>query len=83
MEKVEESGMYKNQLIFIFLILGFTSQISFAENVQFESNSKSEDGKPLILSGILTKPNGKGPFPAVVLLHGCGGLEDGKPRSEA
>lgn len=75
--------MYKKCIIFVFLILGITSQICFAENVQFESNSKSEDGNPLILDGILTKPNGKGPFPAVVLLHGCGGLEDGKPRSEA
>ena len=75
--------MYKKCIISVFLILGFTSQISFAENVQFESNSKSEDGKLLMLSGILAKPNGKGPFPAVVLLHGCSGFEDGKPRSEA
>jgi dienelactone hydrolase len=29
---------------------------------------------PLSLSGRLTKPAGNGPFPAVVLLHGCGGV---------
>jgi poly(3-hydroxybutyrate) depolymerase len=29
----------------------------------------------LNLTGRLTKPEGKGPFPAVVLLHGCGGMQ--------
>lgn len=31
--------------------------------------------KPVEVSGILKKPKGKGPFPAVVLLHTCGGLQ--------
>jgi len=30
--------------------------------------------KPLELSGRLFRPAGEGPFPAVVLLHGCGGV---------
>jgi dienelactone hydrolase len=29
------------------------------------------------LSGILQKPSGDGPFPAVVLMHGCGGIQPG------
>jgi dienelactone hydrolase len=33
---------------------------------------KSGDGTPL--AGYLLKPRGSGPFPALVLLHGCGGL---------
>ena len=29
---------------------------------------------PVVLTGDLTLPNGPGPFPAVVLMHGCGGV---------
>jgi dienelactone hydrolase len=31
-------------------------------------------GAPTHLEGVLFRPQGAGPFPAVVLLHGCGGL---------
>jgi len=31
-------------------------------------------GKEIELRGKILKPEGKGPFPAVVLLHGCGGI---------
>jgi dienelactone hydrolase len=31
---------------------------------------------PDIIDGFLTKPDGPGPFPAIVHLHGCGGLPD-------
>jgi dienelactone hydrolase len=34
------------------------------------------------LTGILTKPEGNGPFPTIVLLHGCSGLQHSKSRSE-
>jgi len=33
----------------------------------------SVKGEPLELVGYLRRPDGAGPFPAVVLLHGCGG----------
>jgi dienelactone hydrolase len=56
------------------LIFGFTAAAG-AENVTFKSNSKTEDGKPLMLAGELLKPDGDGPFPAVVMLHGCSGIE--------
>ncbi|MBN9490210.1 MAG: dienelactone hydrolase family protein [Alphaproteobacteria bacterium] len=32
------------------------------------------EGKPVRLPGYLTRPLGSGPFPAVVLVHGCGGF---------
>jgi len=35
---------------------------------------------PTVLSGLLYRPAGPGPFPAIVGLHGCGGLiQNGKP----
>jgi dienelactone hydrolase len=35
---------------------------------------------PSIIDGFLTRPDGPGPFPAVVHLHGCGGLADDVKR---
>ncbi len=54
------------------IIFGFVA-LAGAESITFESNSISEDGKPLILAGELLKPDGDGPFPAVVCLNGCAG----------
>lgn len=67
-----------------------------AERVQFESaryqvsafqlRLARERGETVarppaeIISGYLTKPDGPGPFPAVVHLHGCGGLADDVKR---
>src|SRR6476620_10365599 len=50
------------------------------EHVEFESASQ-----PLIpgdrIQGLLAKPDGAGPFPAVVGLHGCDGMhEAARPR---
>ena len=75
--------MPKKCLILILLILCFTFQISFAENITFKSTNKGKDGNPLLLTGVLSKPEDSGPFPAVVLLHGWCGHEFGKPRSDA
>jgi len=75
--------MPKKYLILTLLILVITTQFSLADSVTFKSNSKGKDGKPIMLAGILNKPDGNGPFPAVVLLHGCSGLEKGRPRIES
>ena len=71
------------KLIVTLLLSGITAPLSHAESVTFWSTNIINDEKPILLSGILTKPNGEGPFPAVVLLHGCSGLEQGKKRSES
>ncbi len=44
------------------------------ENVKFKSTDPAFGVREPILSGKLHRPAGKGPFPAVVLLHGCGGM---------
>lgn len=75
--------MYKKYLIIFMIIFGFIAQISFADSVEFKSSSKGKDGKQLILTGILKRPYGDGPFPAIVLLHGAGGFEDSKTRTDA
>jgi dienelactone hydrolase len=35
---------------------------------------KEFQGEPVQLSALMFRPAGQGPFPAVVMLHGCGGL---------
>jgi dienelactone hydrolase len=70
--------MPKKCLILILLILVFSAQFSFADNVTFKSRQEGIE-----LTGILTKPQGDGPFPAVVLLHGCAGIDDANVRDKA
>ena len=65
--------MHKKHVLLAMLILVITAQSSFAEFVQFKSSSTDKEGKPLILTGFLRKPEGDGPFPTIVLLHGCAG----------
>ncbi|MDI1261829.1 MAG: dienelactone hydrolase family protein [bacterium] len=52
-------------------LLGVTAQAHAGKFVQFDSGSES---KPVQLTGYLARPEGRGPFPAVVVLHGCGGF---------
>lgn len=44
-----------------------------AEWVEFPA-LKEFNGSPVQLSGLMFRPAGEGPHPAVVLLHGCGGM---------
>ena len=46
---------------------------AFSESVSFEGEITG--GNKLIFNGIMMKPDGGGPFPAVVMLHGCDGLD--------
>ena len=43
--------------------------------VSFQSIKLSDGDTALTISGLLAKPPGEGPFPGVVLLHTCGGLQ--------
>ncbi len=42
--------------------------------VRSPDRSRFVTGEPVVLSGDLRFPSGAGPFPTVVLAHGCGGL---------
>lgn len=52
-------------ILSISIVAGATA----AEMVEFKGKAQE------IVRGRLTKPEGKGPFPAVILLHGCLGIE--------
>uniref|UniRef100_UPI003B52DBA4 dienelactone hydrolase family protein n=1 Tax=Roseovarius indicus TaxID=540747 RepID=UPI003B52DBA4 len=47
---------------------------ALAESVSFPANSQYE-GAPVTLDATLQGPSGPGPHPAVILMHGCGGLQ--------
>lgn len=52
--------------------LGFAAQAYAGKFVEFESGGV--ESKRVRLVGYLARPEGNGPFPAVVVLHGCGGF---------
>ena len=59
----------------IIFALWFIGHSAFAvENVSFKGTTKLANGGFVTLTGKLTKPQGDGPFPAVILMHGCAGI---------
>ena len=66
--------MFKKVLMLIFAFMLLVTCVWAAEWVDFEG--KTPQGKTLQLRGILNKPKGRGHFPAVVMLCGCGGLKN-------
>jgi dienelactone hydrolase len=65
--------MFKSAFTAVLLVsVIFTAAIA-GDTVTFQGMTTTEAGDPLMLTGKLTKPQGDGPFAAVVLLHGCSG----------
>lgn len=65
-------GIYT--IISFLLIIGTVISAEAAEIVTFKGSDTTAAGTPLMLAGKLTKPQGDGPFPTVVLLHGASGI---------
>ena len=68
--------MIKKQIIMAIFLLAITIRLSLADPVMFNFKNEDLNGNPLKLTSILKKPDGNGPFPAIVLLHGCGGINE-------
>ncbi len=67
--------MKKRAVISILLLFLLLIPLSYAgDSVTFKGTSKT--GEPFMLKGILTKPQGQGPFPAIVMLSGGRGFLD-------
>lgn len=74
--------------LYLFLVYSAILLVSCAHNAAPVADNKPKDPdtvsftgsaagifeKPLYLRGQIKKPTGDGPFPAVILLHGCGGI---------
>jgi len=60
------------------LVVGCAHPVSTGEQtVSFRSTDQDlTGGNPTMLSGLLLRPPGNGPFPAVVLMHSCNGLRE-------
>lgn len=61
-------------IIMVLLLVGAMLLGACASGVRFKGIS-ALPGKQVTLNGTLYKPEGNGPFPAVVLLHGCSGVK--------
>jgi len=65
-------------LLALVVVLSYTAGCSAArqgfEYVQFEASNPAQSGQ-VLLTAQLFLPQGAGPFPAVVLMHGCGGWQ--------
>ena len=57
------------------LIIGTVTLAAAADTVTFQGTTKTKVGDLVMLTGKLTKPQGDGPFPAIVMLHGCRGID--------
>lgn len=58
--------------VIVATLLAGCAGLSARETVRFPSVTP---GAPLTIEGTLVRPRGPGPFPAVVQLHGCAGIE--------
>ena len=65
--------MLKNVFLALMMVVGTGIYSLAADEITFDSNSMTMMGDPVVLKGNLTKPQGDGPFPAVVMLHPCPG----------
>jgi dienelactone hydrolase len=62
---------------------GIKELVSKYPQLKFQDEPKEELGTFTNISNTIFKPEGQGPFPAVVLVHTCGGIKDSHIRTHA
>lgn len=63
------------RLLMVAALVLHAAGVIAADRVEFPA-LKEFEGRPITLDGLLYRPDGPGPLPALVLLHGCGGQYD-------
>jgi dienelactone hydrolase len=77
--KIKRGTLFlRRTVIFSLTILLFGMGTSDTEYVSFSSFDLDGRHLPYVLEGIVTKPDGRGRFPGVVMLHGSGGIGAGR-----
>ena len=66
--------MAKKIIIALLAVTVMATYANAVERLYFKGADRDKDGNALELRGRLIKPDGNGPFPAVVLLHDCMGI---------
>jgi dienelactone hydrolase len=72
----KKDDLTKNVIMAIGAAVVLLSVFGCASTAKFQSLEIDQNSEPQLLSGKLTKPSGEGPFPAIVLLHGCAGPKE-------
>ena len=65
-------GFHRYARLFVFAGLLCAGQNAHA--ITFKTADPEVAGGDIVVDGVFSRPDGEGPFPAVVLLHTCGGL---------
>ena len=65
----------KLKISLVAVALTFLSAVAYGESKIVNFDVTEENVETVTLTGLLEKPEGKGPFPAIVLLHGCKGID--------
>ena len=68
--------MRAKQVVSVSLCLIWLSACTQMVSFEYEDPYARYEGTMIRIGGYLSKPEGKGPFPAVVLQHGCSGITD-------
>lgn len=71
---MSKHGRVSVLLLLVLLPLAPVAEAIAQERVYFDSSDDAGRAAATPLSGFLYRPQGRGPFPAVVLMHGCSGL---------
>lgn len=74
----QQGGIRRLFFTLFFIVFGFFVPPSFGYDAFSKINfvaSETYNSQKVLLSANLFKPKGKGPFPTVVLMHGCGGWQ--------